>query len=164
MEERSKQKYFDSQEKCPLPSLDNSAFEYKYVRVDLPKDEEGYVVSFDPETQGEEMKEFFDEYGVVVAREVISEEECEKSVSDFWDFLERHNEGLDRNNIATWAAFWPMLGKMGICGNTSILSVQSHRNRVAKRVHKAFANLFATEKLWSNLGRISVMRFVQHLF
>ena len=99
----------------------------------------------------------FDEYGVVVIRDAISVADCARSVDELWDFLERQCRGLDRDDPRTWDR-WPSLSKLGILGNTFVLSPQFFRNRQAPRVHRAFAALLGTERLHVNVGRASVMR------
>eukprot|EP01091_Cochliopodium_minus_P006810 TRINITY_DN16789_c0_g1_i1.p1 TRINITY_DN16789_c0_g1~~TRINITY_DN16789_c0_g1_i1.p1 ORF type:complete len:430 (+),score=124.27 TRINITY_DN16789_c0_g1_i1:175-1464(+) len=156
--DRSNQKMIDCEENNILVEpVDNSEYPYNYERLEVPKDEEGYVVAFEV-SQGDEIKEFFDKYGVVVVKNVVTEEDCNNSVEEFWDFLERHNKGLDRNNKASWTFFWPSLAKMGICGNTIICSQQMFKNRLNINVHKTFSYLFGHDQLWVNLGRINLMR------
>ena len=71
-------------------------------RVEIPKDKEDprYVKSFsvDEEKDLKEvnfshkvhviMKQFFDEYGFVVVRDVLSKDECDATVEDIWNYLE----------------------------------------------------------------------------
>ena len=66
---------------------DNSAFCYEYERLDLPKDEDGYVQTFAVRGEEEAARVFFDKYGVVCFRDAISEEEARVSEEECWAFI-----------------------------------------------------------------------------
>jgi len=53
----------------------------------IPKDEEGFVQSFLP-SEIKEFKDFFDEFGFVVIRDVLSKVEVEASIQEIWDQIE----------------------------------------------------------------------------
>jgi len=141
-----------------LERADNSAFAAmtEFTAQSLPLDEDGFVRAHDCD-QVDALTADFDKYGMVVIRNAISPAECEASVAELWDFIERHCSGLDRTNPRTWDKFLP-LSKLGILGNTFLLSRQFFENRQAPRVHRAFSALFGTEQLHVNVGRASVMR------
>lgn len=145
----------------PAP-MDNSAFAgYTFTPLELPRDADGYVVAFDPLNDAQAAREFFLRYGVVVFRDVVDADACDRSVDELWDFLKRHSPDMtiDRDQPRTWCnAYWPPLGRMGICGNTCACSKQLCENRQNPRTHAAFAALFGTERLWVNCGRLGCMR------
>ena len=88
--------------------IDNSAFEYNYERLELPKDDEGYCISFSPD-QEEEYLAFFKKYGVVVVNSLLTEPECKRSVDELWQFLGRTTSGaVKRNDPESWE-HWPAL-------------------------------------------------------
>ena len=88
-EDRNDDKMKDFEENDQiLESIDNSEYPYQYERLEIPKDEEGYVVAFEVD-QEKEIKEFFDKYGMVVIKNILNEKECEESVKECWDFMER---------------------------------------------------------------------------
>ena len=90
------------------PAIDNSQFEYKYERLELPKDDERYVLSFAPEDE-EGYLEFFNKYGVVVVNSLLTEEECSKSVDQLWEFLGRISDNtILRDDQESWEN-WPAL-------------------------------------------------------
>ena len=90
------------------PPADNSAFEYNYKRLELPKDEEGYCISFSPENE-QGYLEFFRKYGVVVVNSILTEEECCKSVDQLWEFIDRISMSqIQRNDPQSWEN-WPVL-------------------------------------------------------
>ena len=88
--------------------IDNSAFKYNYERLELPKDEEGYCISFSPD-QEEQYLEFFKKYGVVVVNSLLTDSECKRSVDELWEFLLRTSSGaVTRNDPTSWEN-WPAL-------------------------------------------------------
>ena len=129
---------------------------YDYKRKELPLDDDKYVKSFTVD-QKEQYKQFFDEYGVVVIRDILTKEECEKSVEEVWDFLERHHTKLNRNIPETWDD-WPGLQNLGILGDTPVLSKQFFENRQNEKLYSVYSHLLNSKKLWSNIGRASVIR------
>eukprot|EP00761_Pharyngomonas_kirbyi_P000218 gb/GECH01000218.1/.p1 GENE.gb/GECH01000218.1/~~gb/GECH01000218.1/.p1 ORF type:complete len:394 (+),score=114.50 gb/GECH01000218.1/:1-1182(+) len=140
-------------------NTDNDQYEYHFQPSPVPVDEEGYVEAFEVEQQ-EEIKAFFEKYGVVVVKNVLNKEEYEKTEEEIWDFLKRHSKDylLDRNDPLTWHYYWPSLRHLGILGNTIILSPQICRNRQNPKIHKAFSILFGTDRLRVSVERASSMR------
>jgi ectoine hydroxylase-related dioxygenase (phytanoyl-CoA dioxygenase family) len=139
-----------------LSREDNSAFRDAYVATSLPLDQDGFVKAHDAD-DSEAIRATFDALGLVVIRDAISAEDCTRSVDELWGFLERQCKGLDRNNPRTWDK-WPALSKLGILGNTFVLSPQFYANRQSARIHRSFAALFGIEQLHVNTGRASAMR------
>jgi len=135
--------------------LDNSKFENKYKRVDIPKDEDGYVIDFDLE-DAKGIAEFFNKYGLVVVRNVISADECKRSEEEVWRRIERVCL-IDRKDPHSFEK-WPALSKIGILGNDIVLSKQFCENRQNPNIHKAFSIIFGNEKLIGVVGRASAMR------
>lgn len=136
---------------------DNTQFEYKYERLELPKDEEGYCISFAPESE-EEISNFFKKYGVVVVKDILTEEECTKTEDEIWEFISRHtNDSVQRNVPESWEN-WPALKQLGILGHMFILSKQCCENRQNPKLAKAFQIVLESEDVFVNVGRASAMR------
>jgi len=127
-----------------------------YEPLPLPVDDEGFVRSF-PAQDAEGIRDFFSRYGLVVVEGVISDEACHRSVDEVWAHAERQVSGLVREDPSTWDK-WPGLAKLGILGNSFLLSRQLCENRQEAAVHGAFAAVFGTERLVVNIGRASMMR------
>ena len=139
--------------------VDNSGFEYDpetWEPPALPLDDDGFVQAFDVD-EGEAINAFFEWYGLVVVRDVIDADACARSLDELWAGLETNCKGLQRDDPSTYGS-WPSLAKLGILGNTFLLSPQWCANRQSPRVHRAFAALFGTERLVVNVGRASAMR------
>lgn len=49
-----------------------------------------------------EIRDFFDEYGFVVLRNVFTKEDCQKTRNAMWEILESGNPQLKRDDYKTW--------------------------------------------------------------
>ena len=91
--------------------------------------------------------EFFNKNGYVVARQVISREQCERTATAVWNFA-----GMDPADPETWYHDPPQ----GI-----MIEIYHHQtlwdNRTAPRVHDAFTRIWKTDKLWVSHDRASVL-------
>jgi hypothetical protein len=65
----------------------------------VPVDTEGFVVSFDADTQSHEIREFFDKYGFVCIRNVLNDAEID-------DTLEAFFKQFDKNDVASIEEFY----------------------------------------------------------
>lgn len=129
---------------------DNSAFEYTYEGLNLPKDNEGYVQAFSLNEEAE-IRAFFKKYGVVVIKDILTASECQKSEDEVWEFIERHSR-VKRNEPASYE-YWPALKQLGILGNDVILSKQMCENRQNPNVYRAFSIVLHDDKILLSLGR-----------
>jgi len=68
---------------------------YNYQRKEMPIDKEGYIESF-TSNQTEEIKNFFDEYGVVVIRDLLDQEEIERTKDEVWARVRHECPWVDR--------------------------------------------------------------------
>ena len=140
--------------------------EWEYTTKTLPTDEEGYVVAF-PVDDADGIREFFDEYGVVVIANAISDDEADAGLDGLWNFLARRCEAPgredfpapERNKPETWGpGSWPGLEKLGILGDTIMLEPAAFDIRIADGVLASFQHLLGTDEIWVNVGRASAMR------
>lgn len=138
----------EQKEENSLYSIENCTF------PSLKYDSEGFVESFavdDPKS-----RDFFQEYGFVVFRNVLSPQECQATLDEFWN-----QEGLDRNNPVTWETYWSSqrFKRFAIIGSfPDIESLTQLANRQNPNVHKGFSMIFGTEKLWVDHDRLGIMR------
>ena len=90
--------------------------------------------------------EFFAEEGYVVAREVIDRDQAERTARAVWAFT-----GMDPDDSGTW---YPE-ERRGI-----MVEIYQHQtmwdNRTAPRVHRAFSQVWGTDKLWVSHDRASI--------
>lgn len=91
-------------------------------------------------------RDFFDQHGYVVARQVVPEDKCRAVIDLIFDFL-----GMDPNDPDDW--YRPPL-KPG--GMTEIYQHQALWDcRQEPAVHAAFAELWGTERLWCSIDRVN---------
>ncbi len=77
----------------------------------IPRDDEGYVKAFPiymGDDEKEEMKnkqeiqEFFDKYGVVVLKDLLTEKELENTREEIWDYMEETYSKFKKDDTSTW--------------------------------------------------------------
>ena len=90
--------------------------------------------------------DFFNENGYIVARQVISREQAERTAADVWAFA-----GMDPDDPETWYHDPPRGIMIEIYQHQSLWD-----NRTAPRVHEAFTQIWNTEKLWVSHDRASI--------
>jgi len=147
--------YFQSFNKATGLKTMEKEQEYAYKKLEIPKDEEGYVVTFDKDDVVN-WKEFFDKYGIVVIRNIISDEDADKTSEEVWDMLLKNNS-IKKDDPSTWLS-WPWGKHLGILGNAPILSPQACANRENPDVYKFFCDLFGEKELYVSIDRIGMMR------
>ncbi|KAJ3056413.1 WD repeat-containing protein 26 [Rhizophlyctis rosea] len=123
----------------------------------LPRDDEGYTVSFLP-NETEHIAEFFDEYGVVVIRDVLSPADCEASVSEMFEIVES-NSTFRRNDASTWDS-WPAnsIPQYGNISRAPIFTPQFLKNRANPTLHSVISTLLGRDDLIVNHDRAGLMR------
>ena len=108
----------------------------------IPVDADGFAVSFDPEDARDVVRaqEHLRLHGYVVFRDVVSPAECEATLDEMWDWLERRPEcaGLTRSDPSTWDA-WKASKTYGLAPEPVLFTPQLVRNRQAKRLVCALA-------------------------
>jgi ectoine hydroxylase-related dioxygenase (phytanoyl-CoA dioxygenase family) len=163
-----------------------SSSSYEVPRIPMPMDdnEPQYTKSFTME-QHEEYKQFFNEYGFVVIRDVLNSQQVEATVNDIYDYLEsgiwrlqsakdqsefkqallqgkkydRYVCKLKRNDKRTWENMeWPMMAEEGILGIPAVLTKQAFLNRVNENVYNVFSEITGDKKLWVNIDRYGFFR------
>lgn len=85
--------------------------------------------------EGIAAKAFFDEYGFVVFRDVLSSAECAKTVDEIWDYLEHRTPGLRRSDSDSWSLMSSEY--YGLPAAHAIFTPQVVSNRQSKRVYAA---------------------------
>jgi len=126
-------------------------------RLEFPFDEEGYSLSFTLDQQ-EEIRQFFQQYGVVVVRGVLTPGECDNTLNDVYNILE-HGPGFHRGDITTWSR-WPndSIERYGSPQKVPIFTPQFLRNRQNPNVYRVFSLLLNEEDLMVNHDRCCFFR------
>ena len=143
-----------------LSNGDNETFQ----PAPLPVDADGFIVSFHVD-QKEEILTFFEKHGVVVVANVLTDEQCERSVDEVWLLLqEMHHPNLERDKPETWSKGWPSFSHIGILGNDRWLYPQACDNRQNPNVYQVFRTLLGDEELIVNITRAGLMRPTKDVF
>jgi ectoine hydroxylase-related dioxygenase (phytanoyl-CoA dioxygenase family) len=123
----------------------------------VPVDEEGYTVSYRVD-QEREIQEFFDTYGFVVTRDVLSQEDCSATLEDIFNILETYS-GFYRGDIHTWSN-WPAdsIERYGSPHKPPIFAPQFLRNRQNPNVYRVFSLLLNEKNLLVNHDRCCFFR------
>ena len=136
----------------------------------LPKDNDGYVKSFEVilnsddekamEQNKRDIQDFFNKYGVVVIRNVLSRAEAGLSCKELFDFVESSFEGLDRNDPNTWHKVSKSSAKLGMIGDFPVMSPQLVKNRMNEKLYTAYSYILDTDisNIYTNIGRVGWMR------
>lgn len=116
---------------------------YEAITHKLPLDQEGYIQSFNiDDFDPEAVCNFYNRFGLVVFDNVLNQQEIELSIDDLWqDVLDRHDEGVVRNDPLTWDFVGP-LGRFGFVGDQPSDRPQLWKNRSNPKVYKAFKRLY----------------------
>eukprot|EP01097_Dermamoeba_algensis_P001214 TRINITY_DN145_c0_g1_i5.p1 TRINITY_DN145_c0_g1~~TRINITY_DN145_c0_g1_i5.p1 ORF type:complete len:293 (-),score=59.05 TRINITY_DN145_c0_g1_i5:180-1058(-) len=94
----------------------------------------------------------------MVVIQILSDEECEKSQEEVWNFLERCHPHLKKDDPSTWETTWPIYSHVSVSGDTPILSPQMFLNRQNPNIHRIFSVLYGTPKLWVSVDRANLAR------
>lgn len=126
----------------------------------VPRDEKdnSFVKSFSiDETNA--ILDFFNTFGFVVIRDVISEKELEDSVCECWEMIEKITDNtMKRDDIASWYKNEFICGRMGIVGGQCCWGHQAMKNRQNETIFKAFQLLYNRSDLWTAFDRFGFMR------
>jgi hypothetical protein len=107
----------------------------------LPRDNEGYVQSYDPD-DFDGILEALERYGVVVVHNVLNADAIQQSIDAIWSNPELESRGVVRENPQTWNNFWPRDGRIERKGwiesGDTMLCPCSWRNRFHPNVQRVF--------------------------
>lgn len=84
-------------------------FVNKMSSVTAFPDSDGFTQSFRIDDV-QNLKNFFDQHGFVVVRDLIdSSEQIDETIDEIWNYLRLLNEKIDRNDSSTWEdQIWPV--------------------------------------------------------
>ena len=130
----------------------------------LPIDADGFIVSFHVD-QKENILTFFEKHGVVAVANVLTDEQCERSVDEVWLFLrEICCPTIERHKPETWGQGWPSLANLGLLGGERWLYPQACDNRQNPSVYQVFRTLLGDEELIVNITPAGLMRPTKDVF
>ena len=118
-------------------SCNNPSWQHYPSPYDIPTDpgNTAWTLSFDPLTEQLGAAQFYNEWGFVVFQNVLDNEACDATISEIWDHLEAHHDGLDRSNSTTYHLL--PTKRYGLPDDQAIFSRQIVANRLSPRLHAA---------------------------
>lgn len=126
-----------------------------------PIDSDGFVQSFNTDQIAEYLK-FFEEYGFVVIRGVLSPSQCQTTVDEVWRDVQASpsfEEPIKRDDPSTWGNDrWPQQQKLGILGSFPCIGKAALSNRQNPVVYEVFKNILKSEKLLVTFDRYGILR------
>jgi hypothetical protein len=139
----------------------------KKAPLDVNKE---FVKSFTLD-ETEEYLKFFDEFGFVCIRDVLSEEESKNTVQDIYDYLEsgswnrlfasqkkeNFKTNIKASDKSTWNQ-WPSMENEGILGTPAVFTKQAFKNRQNENVYKAFSTILNEKELLVSVDRYGFFR------
>lgn len=119
-------------------------------------DDDGFVVSFQI-TQKEEITKFFEMYGFVVVRDVLSDDEINETIDEFFLSFENGRSASD-TELEQFYKDQPF-GQFGIIGpGPNLESVSQLNNRQNPKVYEAFSTVLNNQNLIVEHDRLGVLR------
>ncbi|KAF0973666.1 hypothetical protein FDP41_007053 [Naegleria fowleri] len=114
-----------------------------------------FVQDFDIDTDDpQEILKFFNDYGVVVFRNILSEEQIDRSIQEVWEDLEE-SEGFKKHDPESWKR----VSRLGILGDAVYWKRTGMENRQNEKLVRAFELLYARSRseLWTSFDRVGVL-------
>jgi hypothetical protein len=98
---------------------------------------------------------FWVDNGYVIIKNAVPKEQVKKLADYLWEY-----EGKDQNDIESWYKKPNAQMQMAELNNTGMVEIYNHQfmwdNRQYPKVHKAFADVWGTEKLWVTIDRANL--------
>lgn len=143
--------------------MEQSQLIFNFDPPKVPLDSDGFVQSFTVD-QVKESQKFFDFYGFVVYRDVLTKEEVDLTVNEIWEHLRVSAQSLftEEEDLPhpekphTWFKNW-CTSKQGIPQDLA-LGRQCWMNRQNPNVYKAFCSILETKELYSSVDRFGILR------
>ncbi|CAE8734835.1 unnamed protein product [Polarella glacialis] len=136
-------------------------------RMDVPRDltDPRFVQSF-AIADHDEARAFMSEYGFVVFRDAISDEECVRSRDEIWSYLENRVAGFSREDPTTWRLLSDTdtgryYDAYGLPPDNAIFSPQILQNRQHPNVVEAFQTLLGDDDILMSHDRWCLYRHTQ---
>eukprot|EP01133_Synstelium_polycarpum_P013656 gene13656-16081_t len=129
----------------------------------VQEDDEGYTQSFGlGDLEGEEgpAKQFFERFGFVVVRDVLTPQDCQNTVSEIFDIIEHKSPTFNRKDRSTWDAFPTddAIPQYGSPSRPPIFTRQFLMNRQNENVYRVFSTFLNNKDLMVNNDRCCFFR------
>lgn len=117
--------------------------------VDIPTDAEGYTVSFSLDSQRqsewEAAREFYENFGFVVFRDILTSHECKLSQCEVWDYLEKKYPPFDRSKRESFSVL--SSETYGLAPEPAIFTRQMVRNRCNHKLVQVMRCLLRDDRI-----------------
>eukprot|EP01080_Neovahlkampfia_damariscottae_P012655 gene12655-6555_t len=131
----------------------------KLNKFEIPKEQNGIYCDAFSIDQEDNIKCFFEKYGFVVIENCLTEQDCQKTIDEYFSTIESLNENFDRNKIETWSN-WPKDGieMYGQIKREPYFMKQCLKNRQNENIYKAFSLILEKKELIVNHDRGVIFR------
>jgi len=129
----------------------------------VPTDSEGYLQSFTV-NQVNEFKQFFNEFGFVIVRDVLTREQSKSTIEEIWDILEEQgNKKVSRFVPSSWDMPNEIFEKgifrsSGMVGSQAIFRKQAVQNRQNPNIYQVCSALLDSKEILVNQDRYGFFR------
>jgi hypothetical protein len=114
----------------------------EYIEITVDESDARYCKSFPvQEASSEVVQQFFEEYGFVIFRQVITDGECHQTIEEMWDLMEELTSSIKRDNPDTWNQGFSSFGMPQNTPSHSIFQSNIMRLRQHAFVVKCFAGI-----------------------
>ena len=112
---------------------------FPYVEVPLDENDPRFIKNFSL-LQSVEINQFFRTYGFVIIRDILTPEECERTIQDIWTYL----PPLTRDDPLSWNT-WPKTGseRFGMPTYDVVTTQTALDNRLKLNTYKAFETVLS---------------------
>ncbi|AYV85468.1 MAG: phytanoyl-CoA dioxygenase family protein [Satyrvirus sp.] len=132
-------------------------FRCTYLEPPVDEDDYRFIKSFNAnQISNPDAINFFDEYGFIVVRDVLTREECQMTIDEMFSYIEKNYEGFDRNNLNTWEK-WPD-SSYGMPSKKPQFTPQILKNRQNPNIYNVYSSLLGTPNVLVNHDRWAIYR------
>lgn len=111
---------------------------------------------------GENPRPNLQKYGYCVVDYVLSEEECNKTIDEIWNWLEGLGTGVKRKDKKTWDDnHWPFCIRQGLIQHTMGQEEFAWKIREHSNVTQVYSQIFNTDKLLVSFGSVGIYRPIE---
>jgi hypothetical protein len=124
------------------------------MEIPVDEDEPLYSKSFSvDEAVQDEVHTFFDEYGFVIFRDVITSNTCKAVIDDIWNLMEEATPGINRNDPDTWNQGFSSFGMPKNVKSSVICRPSILRLRQNESIVQCFSSILNSDDIICNHDR-----------
>jgi len=151
-----------------METKDKTTFKFQLDYPPRDEDDPTYMKSFDLSfpNADQDILQFFQQFGFVVVRDVLTPDQCDQTLSDLFTSLEvNSNHQFNRNDPSTWRS-WPSTGlkNHGMPHRSPTFSASALSNRQNPLLFRIFSLLLHSTNLIVNHDRWCFFRPTQNIY